>query len=130
MLTCFKTLNIQIHYFQGDGLDVLAVKILNACLGLHVPPTSHLMIFSVGFCKTASISARPTIRDLRVRITEAIALVDRDGEKNTGTVISELFRDRNCSINEQVVGPPCSKITVVPWSGIVVLFPNITARVA
>ena len=41
----------------------------------------------------------------------------RDGEK-TGTIISKLFRDRNCSKNEQIVGTPCSEITVIPWSGI------------
>ena len=32
--------------------------------------------------------------------------------------IPELFRDRNCSKNEQKIGTSYSEITVVPWSGI------------
>ena len=59
-------------------MDVLAMKILNTYLGLHVPPTLHLVSFSLGFVKQQVYRPPlpPTIEDLRVRTIEAIALVD------------------------------------------------------
>ena len=52
------------------------MKILNACLGRHVPPISHLVIFSRGLVKQQVYRPPLPIDYLRVRVAEAIALVD------------------------------------------------------
>ncbi|KAJ4434378.1 hypothetical protein ANN_22938 [Periplaneta americana] len=64
---------------RADGVRRLPNIWQKVCIGLHVPPTSLLVIFFLwGFIKQQVYQPPlpPTIEDLRVRITEAIALVD------------------------------------------------------